>query len=87
MTQGGEDRLVAILAHELQHAVEVVHAPEVRDPESLERMFSRLAIPHGCPSRCYETKASIEVEDAVRDELKAARRSRRLTVTASEAPA
>ena len=37
---GSERRLVSLLAHELQHAVEVAHAPEVRDPESLERFSS-----------------------------------------------
>jgi PadR family transcriptional regulator len=87
VTQGAEDRLIAVLAHELQHAVEVVHAPEVRDPESLAKMFSRVAIPFGCDgSTCYETQASKEVEYAVRDELKAARTSRLPTLTASAAP-
>jgi len=34
---GSERRLVSLLAHELQHAVEVAQTPEARDPKSLER--------------------------------------------------
>jgi hypothetical protein len=82
--QGAPNRVISLLAHELQHAVEVAQAPEARDAESLERMFSRLSIQRGCPgTMCYETKASLDVECAVADELKAAsrpsrRRDRRL---------
>jgi len=87
-THGAENRLIAVLAHELQHAVEVVQAPEARDAKGLESMFRHLAIPFGCDgATCYETQASKDVEDAVRDELKGARRpSRPLTITASAAP-
>jgi hypothetical protein len=69
--RGAPNRVIAVLAHELQHAVEVAQAPEARDGESLEQMFSRLAIPSGCGStNCYETQASKDVEYAVRDELR-----------------
>jgi len=47
---GSERRLVSLLAHELQHAVEVAQTPEARDPKSLEQLFKRLAIPFGCGS-------------------------------------
>jgi hypothetical protein len=74
--QGAENRLIALLAHELQHAVEVVHAPEVRDARSLEQMFSRLAIGFGCDdSTCYETQAARDVEHAVGEELTRTRAS------------
>jgi hypothetical protein len=44
--QGAEGRLV-LLAHELQHAVEIAQSPDARDAESLENVFRRLAIPPG----------------------------------------
>jgi PadR family transcriptional regulator PadR len=73
--QGARNRVIALLAHELQHAVEVAQAPEARSAGSLETMFSRLAIPGGCAgTTCYETLAAQEVEYAVGDELRAASR-------------
>jgi PadR family transcriptional regulator PadR len=76
--QGAPNRVISLLAHELQHAVEVAQAPEARDGESLEKMFSRLAIPGGCGgSTCYETQASKDVESTVGDELRAARHQSR----------
>jgi len=72
--QGARNRVIALLAHELQHAVEVAQAPEAHNAESLETMFSRLAI-GGCGgTTCYETQAAQEVEYAVGDELRAASR-------------
>jgi hypothetical protein len=68
---GSQRRLVSLLAHELQHAVEVAQAPDARDAESLERMFSRIAIKFGCGgTTCYESQAAIDVEDIVNEELK-----------------
>jgi hypothetical protein len=70
--QGAHNRLIALLAHELQHAVEIALAPEVRDAASLERMFSRLAIKFGCGNTsCYETQAAKDVEWTVLKELDA----------------
>jgi hypothetical protein len=66
---GSERRLVALLAHELQHAVEVARAPEARDPESIERLFKQLAIRFGCATNCFETKAAIDVEYLVEKEF------------------
>ena len=69
-TQGTQRRLVSLLAHELQHAVEVAQAPDARDAESLERTFSRLAIKFGCSgTTCYETQAAKDVEYVVSEEL------------------
>jgi DNA-binding PadR family transcriptional regulator len=68
---GTADRLMPVIAHELQHALEVAQAPEARDAESVEKLFDRSAMPFGCSSTtCYETRASKDVEDAVRNELK-----------------
>jgi len=67
---GAERRLVSLLAHELQHAVEVAHAPDARDAESLERLFGRFAIKFGCGgTTCVETQAAKDVEHIVREEL------------------
>jgi len=79
-TQGSQGRLVPLLAHELQHAVEVAQAPEVRDAESLERAFVRLAVKFGCGgTTCYETQAAKDVEHIVSDELKRTRLQRAVT--------
>jgi hypothetical protein len=68
-THGSPRRLVAGLAHELQHAVEVSETPDARDPASLEQAFAAIAIA-GCGiSPCYETQAAKDVEDAVNEEL------------------
>jgi hypothetical protein len=67
---GSERRLVSLLAHELQHAVEVAQAPDARDSESLDRLFSRLAITFGCGgTSCFETQAAKDVERRVTKEL------------------
>src|SRR5512138_397738 len=38
---GGEDRLVGLVAHELQHAVEVAQAPSIRDSAAMVRLFEQ----------------------------------------------
>jgi hypothetical protein len=61
---------VPVLAHELQHAVEVSRVRGVRDPESLQRLFTTLALPYGCAeARCFETQAAENVEKLVRSEM------------------
>jgi hypothetical protein len=71
-TKGAPRRLVSLLAHELQHAVEVARTPDVRDPESLERLFAELAVKFGCGgTTCSETQAAKDVEYLVGEELKA----------------
>ena len=76
-TAGTKHRLVSLLAHELQHAVEVAHAPDARDAESLERLFSRLAVEFGCGgTSCFETQAAKDVEHIVNEELGEAQRRR-----------
>lgn len=70
---GAERHLVSLLAHELQHAVEVAADPDVRDSESADKLFERLAIQFGCgSSTCSETQAAKDIEAAVIVELKAA---------------
>ena len=70
--QGAEGRSVPLLAHELQHAVEIAQTPEAIDAESLEQAFVRLAVRFGCSrASCYETQAAQDVQQIVGDELKA----------------
>jgi hypothetical protein len=77
-TAGSEGRLIPLLAHELQHAVEVARAPDAVDTESLRQLFVRLAVAFGCAgTTCSETQAAKDVERVVREELKAERRSAR----------
>ena len=72
--RGGDIRLVSLLAHELQHAVEVSQDPDARDSEGVARLFTRLASTRGCgSSNCEETEAALDVQAAVDAELKAAR--------------
>jgi hypothetical protein len=71
-TQGSQGRLVPLLAHELQHAVEIAQAPQVRNAATLEQLFVQLAVKFGCgATTCYETQAAKDVEHIVSDELKA----------------
>ena len=62
--------LVPVLAHELQHVIEVSRVRGVRDAESLERLFATLALPYGCAQTlCFETEAAKNVERLVRLEM------------------
>jgi hypothetical protein len=71
--RGANGRLVPLLAHELQHAVEVAQNPGARDERSLEQLFERLSIKFGCGgTTCSETQAAKDVEAAVGSEWRAA---------------
>jgi hypothetical protein len=67
-TLGTDRHIVARLGHELQHAVEVAQAPEVRDAAGLERLFSRLDVRSICKT-CFETAAALKVQAAIEAEL------------------
>jgi len=75
MTMLGADRwLIALLAHELQHVVEVADHPEARDRRSVAAMFELMTIKFACgESNCAETQAAQDVQNAVNDELGAIR--------------
>jgi len=75
--QGAPGRLVPLLAHELQHAVEVAQNPEARDANALDALFDRLSIMFGCDgTTCSETQAAKDVEATVTAELKTTPRVR-----------
>jgi hypothetical protein len=69
--QGANGRVIPLLAHELQHAVEVSTAPDARDATSLAAAFERLSVSQGCAgsTSCTETQAAINIELTVREEL------------------
>ncbi len=62
---------VPSLAHELQHALELAAAPEVRDEESFSLLFGRIGWPTG--RRRFETQAGRTTEALVREELQGSR--------------
>jgi hypothetical protein len=71
---GANGRIVPLLAHELQHAVEVAQDPAARDAHTVDQLFNRLAIEFGCGgSACSETQAAKDVEATVVGELKRSR--------------
>jgi hypothetical protein len=75
-TRGSDTRLIPLLAHELQHAIEVAQTPEAVDAESLRQLFDRLSVRFGCDgTTCSETQAARDIEYVVGKELRAARRA------------
>ena len=68
---GAETRGIGIIAHELQHAIEVAKAPDVRDDRHLALLFERAHLQFGCAGECFETRAALNVQYQVIAELKA----------------
>ena len=58
---------VALLAHELQHAVEIAAATDVRDDEGVRRLYARIGFPGGTDR--FETIAAKRMEMLARGEL------------------
>jgi hypothetical protein len=65
---GGRADMIALLAHELQHAVEVALAPNVRDAESLATFYLRIG-DNLKDARHYDSIAARVTEDIVRREV------------------
>lgn len=62
-----------VLAHELQHTIEIARAFEVGRSQTADRLFARIGFRFGCErSNCYETRDALAIERRVRDELNAA---------------
>jgi hypothetical protein len=65
---GNRNRLIALIGHELQHALEVAAQPDVIDLASMIELYRRIGVPlKGQPG--YETSAARAAGDAVLDEL------------------
>jgi hypothetical protein len=68
--------VIALIAHELQHALEIAHAPAIRTGDDMTAVFRRIGRSPSCPRGvpdCFETSAALAIGDAVLRELHAAR--------------
>jgi hypothetical protein len=70
------DQRLALIAHELQHAREVIDHTEVVDVATMEQMYRRIGTPLTGGLSGYETSEARAAGDAVLLELSAARPSR-----------
>ena len=61
------DRPIYILAHELQHAIEVLGAPHVSTEHDVDQLFERIGL-HAFAGDA-ETQAALDIERTVRSEL------------------
>lgn len=76
-TRTTDDRLIATIAHELQHVLEILGDATVRDAKSTLALYRRIAsgdCGKGLSEAC-ETDAAVRIEAVVNDEL--AERGRR----------
>jgi hypothetical protein len=72
--QDSRDSQVAILGHELQHAVEIAGAPEVIDQPSMATFYTREGTDHSYGKReRFDTQAAIDCGRDVLSELSGAR--------------
>jgi hypothetical protein len=62
--------MLAIIGHELQHAVEIAEARDVRDDQSLIQLYRRIGVSRDARSH-FETLAARSVASRVRAELDA----------------
>jgi hypothetical protein len=65
---GTPAELIALIGHELRHAIEVADATEVRDERALERLYQRIGI-QGSALHSYDTDAARTTGKRVRKEL------------------
>jgi hypothetical protein len=71
------DTLIEMFAHELQHAVEIVRAPDVRDMDTLRALYQAIGYPRGSAGNRdeWETNDARHVTDLVSSELKQGRKA------------
>jgi hypothetical protein len=67
--RGSRDDAVAVLGHELQHAIEIAQAPDVIDEPGVIRLYQRIGVRGG--QHLYDTVAAQEMGRTVRKELMA----------------
>jgi hypothetical protein len=70
-TRTTNDRLIATIAHELHHALEIIRMPDVTTGEQVLALYHRIAkgaCGKGLDDRC-ETEAALAAEATVLDEL------------------
>jgi hypothetical protein len=61
-------RLIELLGHELQHAAEIMDDREVRDDETLRRLYRKIGL-SPLKANQFETRAAMSVERLVRQEI------------------
>jgi len=62
-------QLIALIAHEMQHAREVLEHAEVVDVATMEAMYRKIGVPLTGGLNGYETSAARAAGDAVLTEL------------------
>jgi hypothetical protein len=67
--QRSHDQLLALIAHELRHALEVIEHPEVVDVPTLEALYRRIGTPETGGLKGYETSAARAAGDATLSEV------------------
>ncbi len=67
--RGSPDDAVAVLGHELQHALEVAQEDWVYDQASMEALYQRIGTGSRGGNHVYDTLAAQEVGRIVRREL------------------
>ena len=60
---------IAMLAHELQHVVEVIDHPDVRSDASLAALYQRIGHPTGYTGRTWDTVAALRAGDLARVDM------------------
>jgi hypothetical protein len=65
-----EFQRIAMVAHELHHALEISSNPEVHDRRSLRLLYEVIGDPAPCPSECFETASAIDAAKEVDRELR-----------------
>lgn len=60
--------LIELLGHELQHAVEIARAPEVRDGDAMVALYQRIGLRKGSTNR-FETQLARDTGHRVRAEI------------------
>ncbi len=67
----GGDPMVALLGHELQHAVEVAEAGSVRDDHAFGALYRTIGEPScALPRRCFDTARAVEAGRDILEELR-----------------
>lgn len=82
-TEQNVDQMIATIAHELHHAVEVLEEDSVKDQRSLEALYKRIGRPsHWGNAASWETVAAQETGFQVRRELLSAAERKAASATA-----
>lgn len=67
--EGSDDDLIAVIAHELQHANEIARAPHVRDVRALRAHYRKIGFSEGS-DREFDTREAQAAGTQVRRELR-----------------